>query len=181
MRRTLILFALTLGAMPAFGQADAQREQCYGSKASADQVIAACTALIAADQGKASDLAKDYANRAYGQRARGLGDLAIADAARAILLRPDYEFAYNIRGIVNADKGLNERALADFSDIDSLADRLLATERAKVIGGEGGRAGVPIAVTHAFFVLFFFGDTSNVVNCEAIHWSHKFPFIIWFQ
>ena len=46
MRRTLILFVLTLGAAPAWGQADTSREQCYGSKASADQVIAACTALI---------------------------------------------------------------------------------------------------------------------------------------
>ena len=59
MRRTLIMLALMLGAAPAFGQADVQRVQCYGNKASADQVIAACTALIASDQGKASDLAKD--------------------------------------------------------------------------------------------------------------------------
>ena len=36
MHKTIILFAIALGAAPAWGQADVQRDQCYGSKASAD-------------------------------------------------------------------------------------------------------------------------------------------------
>jgi len=66
MRSPLILVAIALSS-PVWsqGQSQVMRDQCYGSTAGPDQVIAACGALIAPDQGKPSDQAKDYANRAY--------------------------------------------------------------------------------------------------------------------
>ena len=116
LQKRAVALPLLLTAAPAMAATDQQqREACYGSSATPDQVIEACGALVRADSNTASLLAQDLANRAFAYRLKGQNDLALADADRAIQLRPDYEFGFNVRGIVHARKGENQYAVADFT------------------------------------------------------------------
>jgi tetratricopeptide (TPR) repeat protein len=115
MRKLPILIAALALSAPAWGQGTSNREVCHGAMTAPDAAIAACTALLEEDRDSPVDLAKDLANRAFAQLAKGQADLAIADATRAIRVKADYAFAYNIRGIAHADKGLTEYAVVDFS------------------------------------------------------------------
>ena len=98
MRKLPILIAALALSAPAWGQGSSNRDVCHGAMTAPDAAIAACTALLEEDRDSPVDLAKDLANRAFAQLAKGQTDLAIADATRAIRIKADY-------ALIKADKG----------------------------------------------------------------------------
>jgi len=61
--------------------------------------------------------AKGYTDRAWGYKAKGDFDLAIADCTKAIQINPNYKDAYLCRAHSYYDKGDYDRAAADYTQL----------------------------------------------------------------
>ncbi|CCD93611.1 conserved exported hypothetical protein [Bradyrhizobium sp. ORS 375] len=118
MRRFLLLLpllALPL-AQPATAQSRAQLGPlCTTETTPADQMISACTKIIALKVFSGGQLATIYFWRAVGWNKKGDYAHVIADATEAIRLQPS-QAVYNLRGSAYYDKGEDDIAIADFND-----------------------------------------------------------------
>jgi len=119
MRRLLVALCLLVvapGALPAFGQARSQLGPlCTTETTPADQMVDACTKIIALKVFKGEQLATVYFWRAVGWNKKGDYAKVIADTTEAIRLKPS-QAVYNLRGSAYFDKGDYEIAIADFDD-----------------------------------------------------------------
>ncbi|MGJ4947836.1 caspase family protein [Bradyrhizobium sp. HKCCYLS20291] len=119
MRRSLLLLLpllATLAAPPAFAQSRSQLGPlCTTETTPADQMIAACTKIIALKVFSGGQLATIYFWRAVGWNKKGDYAHVIADATEALRLQPA-QAIYNLRGSAYYDKGEYEIATADFND-----------------------------------------------------------------
>lgn len=119
MRRLLValcLVAATQWAAPAFAQARSQLGPlCTTDATPADQMIDACTKIIALKVFKGEQLATVYFWRAVGWNKKGDYAKVIMDATEAIRLQPS-QAVYNLRGSAYYDKGDYDIAIADFDD-----------------------------------------------------------------
>jgi tetratricopeptide (TPR) repeat protein len=118
MRRLLLATIVALTAAPAFAQV--QTDWCASPKASDEQTIQGCTALIKAGGDKGAALAADYDNRAFAENNRDLNDQALADENQALALNPNNSNAYMNRGLAYYGKGQYDQAIADFTKSISL-------------------------------------------------------------
>ncbi len=115
MRRLLIGLGMACIALPAWAQTQQQRDWCYGVAATADQTIAACTALIQTGKEPTASLAVEYLDRGIGYATNGHYDQAIADYTKAIAIKPDYVHAYSNRGFAyEKEGGHTAQAVADY-------------------------------------------------------------------
>jgi tetratricopeptide (TPR) repeat protein len=80
------------------------------------KAITACTRTIALKQYGNSDLAILYLSRAVEHYRNDNNDAAIADADAAILLNPNSDACYGVRGLSRYEKGDYDRAIADFNE-----------------------------------------------------------------
>jgi len=104
-------------AMAAPATPAAQLSQCAGEHdESAEQVIAACTALINAGQVDAKELSRVYAYRAFGYERKDDLNRAVADADQAIKLDATSAVAFHRRGDIRKLLLQDDLALADFSE-----------------------------------------------------------------
>jgi tetratricopeptide (TPR) repeat protein len=119
MRRLLValcLLAATLWSAPAFAQARSQLGPlCTTDTTPADQMIDACSKIIALKVFKGEQLATVYFWRAVGWNKKGDYAKVITDATEAIRLQPN-QAAYNLRGSAYCDRGEYEIAITDFDD-----------------------------------------------------------------
>lgn len=119
MRRLLValsLLATTLWSSPALAQARSQLGPlCTADTTPADQMIDACSKIIALKVFKGEQLATIYFWRAVGWNKKGDYAKVIADATEAIRLQPS-QAVYNLRGSAYYDKGEYDIAIADFDD-----------------------------------------------------------------
>jgi len=119
MRRLLLalcLLAATMWSAPAVAQARSQLGPlCTTDTTPADQMIDACSKIVALKVFKGEQLATIHFWRAVGWNKKGDYAKVIADATEAIRLRPS-QAAYNLRGSAYYDKGEYEIAIADFDD-----------------------------------------------------------------
>ncbi|WP_369722574.1 caspase family protein [Bradyrhizobium sp. LLZ17] len=119
MRRLLVALSLlvaTLSTAPALAQARNQLGPlCTSDTAAADQMVDACTKIIALKVFKGEQLATVYFWRAVGWNKKGDYAKVIADATEAIRLQPG-QAVYNLRGSAYYDKGDYDIAIADFDD-----------------------------------------------------------------
>ena len=108
MRRLLLalcLLAATMWSAPAVAQARSQLGPlCTTDTTPADQMIDACSKIVALKVFKGEQLATIHFWRAVGWNKKGDYSKAIADATEAIRLRPS-QAAYNLRGSAYYDKG----------------------------------------------------------------------------
>ncbi|MET4445586.1 putative caspase-like protein/Flp pilus assembly protein TadD [Bradyrhizobium sp. GM2.2] len=113
---TLCLLAATLWSAPAFAQARNQfGPLCTTDTTPADQMIDACSKIVALKVFKGEQLATVYFWRAVGWNKKGDYAKVITDATEAIRLQPS-QAVYNLRGSAYYDKGDYEIAIADFDD-----------------------------------------------------------------
>lgn len=113
---TLCLLAATLWSAPAFAQARNQfGPLCTTDTTPADQMIDACSKIVALKVFKGEQLATVYFWRAVGWNKKGDYAKVIIDATEAIRLQPS-QAVYNLRGSAYYDKGDYEIAIADFDD-----------------------------------------------------------------
>jgi len=119
MRRLLVALCLLIVAPwsgPAFAQARNQLGPlCTTETTPADQMVDACTKIIALKVFRAEQLATVYFWRAVGWNKKGEYAKVITDATEAIRLQPS-QAVYNLRGSAYYDKGEYEIAIADFDD-----------------------------------------------------------------
>ena len=119
MRRLLVALSLllaTLWAAPASAQARSQLGPlCTTDTTPADQMVDACTKIIALKVFKGEQLATVYFWRAVGWNKKGDYAKVIADTTEAIRLQPS-QAVYNLRGSAYYDKGDYDIAIADFDD-----------------------------------------------------------------
>ena len=119
MRRLLVALSLlvaTLWTAPALAQARNQLGPlCTTDTTPADQMVDACTKIIALKVFKGEQLATVYFWRAVGWNKKGDYAKVIADATEAIRLQPG-QAVYNLRGSAYYDKGDYDIAIADFDD-----------------------------------------------------------------
>ena len=119
MRRLLValsLIAATLWTAPASAQARSQLGPlCTTDTTPADQMVDACTKIIALKVFKGEQLATVYFWRAVGWNKKGDYAKVIADTTEAIRLQPS-QAVYNLRGSAYYDKGDYDIAIADFDD-----------------------------------------------------------------
>ncbi|MEZ2146637.1 caspase family protein [Bradyrhizobium sp. DN5] len=119
MRRLLVALCLLIVAPwsgPAFAQARNQLGPlCTTETTPADQMVDACTKIIALKVFRAEELATVYFWRAVGWNKKGDYAKVITDATEAIRLQPS-QAVYNLRGSAYYDKGEYEIAIADFDD-----------------------------------------------------------------
>ncbi|WP_431204170.1 caspase family protein [Bradyrhizobium betae] len=119
MRRLLLalcLLAATMWSAPAVAQARSQLGPlCTTDTTPADQMIDACSKIVALKVFKGEQLATIHFWRAVGWNKKGDYSKVIADATEAIRLQPS-QAAYNLRGSAYYDKGEYEIAIADFDD-----------------------------------------------------------------
>ncbi|MGJ5043347.1 MULTISPECIES: caspase family protein [unclassified Bradyrhizobium] len=119
MRRSLLLLIPLLAALwasPGLAQSKSQLGPlCTTETTPADQMIAACTKIIALKVFSGSQLATIYFWRAVGWNKKGDYTHVIADATEALRLQPA-QAIYNLRGSAYYDKGEYEIAIADFND-----------------------------------------------------------------
>ncbi|MBR0800461.1 caspase family protein [Bradyrhizobium jicamae] len=119
MRRLLLipaLVAIVLWAAPCLGQSPSQLGPlCTTETTPADQMIAACSKIIALKVFSGEKLATIYFWRAVGWNKKGNYPQVIADATEAIRLKPSVAI-YNLRGSAYYDKGEYDIAIADFDD-----------------------------------------------------------------
>ncbi|RZN09327.1 peptidase C14, caspase catalytic subunit p20 [Bradyrhizobium genosp. SA-3] len=119
MRRPLVALCLLIVAPwsgPAFAQARNQLGPlCTTETTPADQMVDACTKIIALKVFRAEQLATVYFWRAVGWNKKGEYAKVITDATEAIRLQPS-QAVYNLRGSAYYDKGEYEIAIADFDD-----------------------------------------------------------------
>ncbi|MBR1204001.1 MULTISPECIES: caspase family protein [unclassified Bradyrhizobium] len=119
MRRLLLipcLLAAILWSAPCFAQARSQLGPlCTTDTTPADQMIDACTKIIALKVFSGEKLATIYFWRAVGWNKKGNYAQVIADATEALRLKPSTA-VYNLRGSAYYDKGEYDIAIADFND-----------------------------------------------------------------
>ncbi|MHC2252416.1 tetratricopeptide (TPR) repeat protein [Bradyrhizobium embrapense] len=119
MRRLLLipcLLAAFLWSAPCSAQARAQLGPlCTTDTTPADQMIDACTKIIALKVFSGEKLATIYFWRAVGWNKKGNYAQVIADATEALRLKPSTA-VYNLRGSAYYDKGEYDIAIADFND-----------------------------------------------------------------
>ncbi|GIQ74381.1 caspase family protein [Bradyrhizobium sp. RD5-C2] len=119
MRRLLLipcLLAAILWSAPCFAQARSQLGPlCTTDTTPADQMIDACTKIIALKVFSGEKLATIYFWRAVGWNKKGNYAQVIADATEALHLKPSTP-VYNLRGSAYYDKGEYDIAIADFND-----------------------------------------------------------------
>ncbi|QPF93921.1 caspase family protein [Bradyrhizobium commune] len=119
MRRLIValsLLAATLWSAPASAQARSQLGPlCTTDTTPADQMVDACTKIIALKVFKGEQLATVYFWRAVGWNKKGDYAKVIADTTEAIRLQPS-QAVYNLRGSAYYDKGDYDIAIADFDD-----------------------------------------------------------------
>ncbi|WP_439361186.1 caspase family protein [Bradyrhizobium sp. DASA03007] len=119
MRRLLVALCLLIVAPwsgPAFAQARNQLGPlCTTETTPADQMVDACTRIIALKVFRGEQLATVYFWRAVGWNKKGEYAKVITDATEAIRLQPS-QAVYNLRGSAYYDKGEYEIAIADFDE-----------------------------------------------------------------
>ncbi|MGY3489000.1 tetratricopeptide (TPR) repeat protein [Bradyrhizobium sp. USDA 4011] len=119
MRRLLLipcLLAAILWSVPCLAQARSQLGPlCTTDTTPADQMIDACTKIIALKVFSGEKLATIYFWRAVGWNKKGNYAQVIADATEALRLKPGTA-VYNLRGSAYYDKGEYDIAIADFND-----------------------------------------------------------------
>src|ERR1700751_4558622 len=119
MCRLFLAFCLLTAALwsaPASAQARSQLGPlCTTETTPADQMVDACTKIIALKVFKGAQLATVYFWRAVGWNKKGDYARVIADTTEAIRLKPD-QANYNLRGSAYFDKGEYDIAIADFND-----------------------------------------------------------------
>ncbi|RXT46625.1 caspase family protein [Bradyrhizobium betae] len=112
----LALLAATLWSAPASAQARSQLGPlCTTETTPADQMVDACSKIIALKVFKGAQLATVYFWRAVGANKKGDYAKVIADSTEAIRLQPS-QAVYNLRGSAYYDKGDYDIAIADFDD-----------------------------------------------------------------
>ncbi|PSO23626.1 caspase family protein [Bradyrhizobium sp. MOS002] len=112
----LCLLAATLWSAPAFAQARNQLGPlCTTDTTPADQMIDACSKIIALKVFKGEQLATVHFWRAVGWNKKGDYAKVITDATEAIRLQPN-QATYNLRGSAYYDRGEYEIAITDFDD-----------------------------------------------------------------
>ncbi|MCP1850695.1 tetratricopeptide (TPR) repeat protein [Bradyrhizobium sp. USDA 4541] len=119
MRRLLLiptLLTALLWSAPCFAQARSQLGPlCTTETTPADQMIDACTKIIALKVLSGEKLATIYFWRAVGWNKKGNYAQVISDATEALRLKPSTA-VYNLRGSAYFDKGEYDIAIADFND-----------------------------------------------------------------
>ena len=119
MRRLLLVpafLAALLWCAPAYTQARSQLGPlCTTDTTPADQMVDACSKIIALKVFKGEQLATVYFWRAVGWNKKGDYAKVIADATEATRLQPS-QAVYNLRGSAYYDKGDYDIAIADFDD-----------------------------------------------------------------
>ncbi len=116
-----IVVICLLCSTAAFAQTAEQRRACAGEDgATAEQRIAACTAVIKSGRDKGEKLAEAYDNRGVAHRSHGDYNLAIQDYNQAIKLSSKFAEAYNNRGVAYDHKGDFDRAIQDFDHANKL-------------------------------------------------------------
>jgi tetratricopeptide (TPR) repeat protein len=119
MRRQLVALALlaaTLWSAPASAQSRSQLGPlCTTDTTPSDQMVDACSKIIALKVFKGEQLATVYFWRAVGWNKKGDYAKVIADSTEAIRLQPS-QAVYNLRGSAYYDKGDYDIAIADFDD-----------------------------------------------------------------
>lgn len=119
MRRLLAALCLLTAALwsaPALAQSRSQLGPlCSTETTPADQMVNACSKIIALKVFKGEQLATIYFWRAVGWNKKGNYAEVIADATEAIRLQPG-QAVYNLRGSAYFDKGDYDIAIADFDD-----------------------------------------------------------------
>ncbi|MGY4603061.1 tetratricopeptide (TPR) repeat protein [Bradyrhizobium sp. USDA 4474] len=119
MRRQLIALALLaapLWSAPASAQSRGQLGPlCTTETTPADQMVDACSKIIALKVFKGAQLATVYFWRAVAWNKKGDYAKVIADTTEAIRLQPG-QAVYNLRGSAYYDKGDYDIAIADFDD-----------------------------------------------------------------
>lgn len=112
----LCLLTAALWAAPALAQARNQLGPlCTTETTPADQMVNACTKIIALKVFWGEQLATVYFWRAVGWNKKGDHAKVIADTTEAIRLQPS-QAVYNLRGSAYYDKGDYDIAIADFDD-----------------------------------------------------------------
>lgn len=112
----LCLLTAALWAAPAPAQTRSQLGPlCTTETTPADQMVDACTKIIALKVFKGEQLATVYFWRAVGWNKKGDYAKVIADTTEAIRLKPS-QAVYNLRGSAYYDKGDYDIAIADFDD-----------------------------------------------------------------
>lgn len=118
MSRLLVALALlaALWSAPASAQSRSQLGPlCTTETTPADQMVDACSKIIALKLFKGEQLATVYFWRAVGWNKKGDYAKVIADTTEAIRLQPS-QAVYNLRGSAYYDKGDYDIAIADFDD-----------------------------------------------------------------
>lgn len=112
----LCLLTAVLWTAPALAQARGQLGPlCTTETTPADQMVNACTKIIALKVFRGEQLATVYFWRAVGWNKKGDYAKVIADTTEAIRLQPS-QAVYNLRGSAYFDKGDYDIAIADFDD-----------------------------------------------------------------
>ncbi|QOZ70595.1 caspase family protein [Bradyrhizobium arachidis] len=112
----LCLLTAALWAAPVLAQTRSQLGPlCTTETTPADQMVDACTKIIALKVFKGEQLATVYFWRAVGWNKKGDYAKVIADTTEAIRLKPT-QAVYNLRGSAYYDKGDYDIAIADFDD-----------------------------------------------------------------
>lgn len=112
----LILLAapLLLAAIPAAAQDSQQlRAWCYDDKATADQVIQGCDAVIASGRESQQNLALAYSNRGSAWHRKRDFDRAMRDQDQAIKLDPNDAWNWHGRAVAYGQQGQYVRAIQD--------------------------------------------------------------------
>jgi tetratricopeptide (TPR) repeat protein len=120
MRVILIGLALMLVSGPAWAETQQQRDWCYGDRATLDQTVEGCTALIQSAQETSATKAGAYDKRGSAYDNNGLYDQAIADETQSLALNPTDPHAYIGRGVAYFNKGLYNQAIADYTRVIAL-------------------------------------------------------------
>jgi tetratricopeptide (TPR) repeat protein len=112
----LLLLAAATWSAPAMAQSRSQLGPlCTSDTTPAEQMIDACSKIIALKVFKGGQLATVYFWRAVGWNKKGDYGRVITDATEAIRLAPS-QAVYNLRGSAYYDKGEYDIAIADFDD-----------------------------------------------------------------
>ncbi len=113
---TGLMWSTVVAATPASAQSRSQLGPlCTTDTTPADQMVDACSKIIALKVFKGEQLATVYFWRAVGWNKKGDYAKVIADITEAIRLQPS-QAAYNLRGSAYYDKGENDIAISDFDD-----------------------------------------------------------------
>ncbi len=118
-RRSLLsalALAIVLGATQARADALQDARSAYQAKVDGDidESIRLYSKAIDTGELDRESLAVVFNNRGIAYRAKDLQDQAIEDYDTAIMLMPDYSFAYYNRGLARYAKGLYDAAIGDY-------------------------------------------------------------------